>query len=55
MELLERVACYGQYSSTARHLRGVLHRPSIVVAGVSGISPNSSFELARDVDDTAVA
>jgi hypothetical protein len=55
MELLERVACYGQYDSTARHSRGVLHRPSIVVAGVSGISPNSSFELARDVDDTAVA
>lgn len=27
---------------------GFLHRPSTVVAGVSGISPKSSFELERD-------
>jgi hypothetical protein len=55
IELLERVACYGQYGSTAHCARGVLHRPSIVVAGVKGISPNNSFELARDVDVTALA
>ena len=32
-----------------------LHRPSAVVAGVSGISPNSSFELARDTVVAALA
>lgn len=34
---------------------GVLHRPSIVVAGVNGISPNSNFELARDTFVAALA
>jgi hypothetical protein len=35
--------------------RYVLHRPSIVVAGVSGISPNNSLELVRDTDVAALA
>jgi hypothetical protein len=38
-----------------RMARGVLHRPSIVVAGVSGISPNNSLELVRDTDVAALA
>jgi hypothetical protein len=34
---------------------GALHRPSMVVAGVNGISPNKSFELARDTVVFALA
>jgi hypothetical protein len=42
-------------SFAAHCARGVLHRPSTVVAGVSGISPKSNFELARDVEVFALA
>jgi hypothetical protein len=37
------------------HCAEVLHRPSIVVAGVNGISPNNNFELARDTLVAALA
>jgi len=48
IELFERVACYCQHLPEGARRKGVLHRPSIVVAGVNGISPNSNLELARD-------
>lgn len=55
IELFERVACHCQHVSTMHCARRVLHRPSMVVAGVSGISPNNSFELVRDTDVAALA
>ena len=48
IELFAHVACDCQYDWEARCARYVLHRPSMVVAAVDAISPNSNLDLACD-------